>query len=78
MAMDNRISIEIPPADLKAALDHINAARTLLEAYLKALTPEERKTYNKMGDKSEPFVGKVIDYLVSEPQFMPPSFPSLR
>lgn len=28
-----------------------------------------------MGDKSEPFVGKVIDYLVSEPQFMPPYLP---
>ncbi|MDI1321667.1 MAG: hypothetical protein PSV36_02895 [Algoriphagus sp.] len=28
-----------------------------------------------MGDKSEPFVGKVIEYLVSEPQFMPPNLP---
>ena len=75
MAMENRISIEVPPADLKAALDHINAARTILESYLKALTPEDRKKYNKMGDKSEPFVGKVIEYLVSEPQFMPPYLP---
>ncbi|MBN3582143.1 hypothetical protein JYB64_07070 [Algoriphagus aestuarii] len=73
--MENRISIEIPEADLSAALDHINAARAILAPFLIALTPDDRRTIPKMSDGTRPFVEKVMDYVVSEPQFLPPFLP---
>ncbi|MBN7816650.1 hypothetical protein J0A69_14470 [Algoriphagus sp. YJ13C] len=73
--MENRISIEIPDADLSAALDHINAARAILAPFLIALTPDDRRTIPKMSDGTRPFVEKVMDYVVSEPQFLPPFLP---
>ncbi|MBB6328254.1 hypothetical protein FHS59_003897 [Algoriphagus iocasae] len=75
MAIENRISIEIPEADLAAALEHVNAARTILAPFLIALTPEDRRTILKMSDGTRPFVEKVMDYVVSEPQFLPPFLP---
>jgi hypothetical protein len=70
--MDNSISITIPPADLQAIKDMLATINGLLEPYLIALTPEDRRKLLKMGDGSEPFVSKVMDYAVSDPQFLPP------
>jgi hypothetical protein len=70
--MDNSISITIPPADLQAVKDMLATINGLLAPYLIALTPEDRRKLLKMGDGSEPFVSKVMDYAVSDPQFLPP------
>lgn len=70
--MDNSISITIPPADLQAVKDMLASINGLLAPYLIALTPEDRRKLLKMGDGSEPFVSKVMDYAVSDPQFLPP------
>jgi hypothetical protein len=70
--MDNSISITIPPADLQAVKDALATINGILKPYLKALTPEDRRKLLKMGDGSEPFVSKVMDYAVSDPQFLPP------
>jgi hypothetical protein len=72
MSKENSISIVIPPADLQAVRDALATANTILLPYLIALTPEQRKKMLKMGDGTEPFVGKVMDYAVSDPQFLPP------
>ena len=42
-----------------------------LRKYLIALSPEQRRTMLKMGDGSEPFVEKVLDYVKTNPQFLP-------
>ena len=70
MPNDNNVNIEIPAEDFKLMLDAVNTLRTLTEKYLIALTPTERKNKLKMGDKSIPFVEKVIEYTKSNPKFV--------
>jgi hypothetical protein len=72
MSTVNSISIQIPEADLQAVRDALATIQTTLSPYLQALSPEERKTLLKMSDRSEPFVSKVMDYVGSSPQFLPP------
>ena len=69
--MDNKISIEIPPADLQAIKDAIAVLQTKLGPLLIALTTDQRKKRVKMGEASKPFVEKVLEYAVSNPQFLP-------
>jgi hypothetical protein len=71
MSTGNAISIEIPAADLQIVKDALATIQTTI-AYVLALTPEQRKTIPKMSDGMVPFVGKVIDYATSDPQFTPP------
>ncbi|GAB2484911.1 hypothetical protein [Algoriphagus taiwanensis] len=69
--MENKVSIEISPADLKAVKDAIAVLQTVLGPILIALSPEERKKRNKMGEASKPFVEKVLEYAKSNPEFLP-------
>ena len=69
--MENKVSIEIPPADLQAIKDAIAVLQAKLSPLLLALTPEQRKKRNKMGEASKPFVEKVLEYAISNPQFLP-------
>lgn len=70
--MDNRISITIPKADL----DKLNAAfaeiRSIFGKYAQSLTPEQRKRLPKMANGTEPFVSRVQQLSVSNPEFNPP------
>jgi hypothetical protein len=70
--MENRISIEIPPADLQAIKAALQQVQGLLAPYVVALTPEQRKTIPKMSDGTEPFVDKVMDYAINNSEFLPP------
>ena len=72
MSLENAISIEIPENDVKKAQDALKTLTDILNPYLVALTSEQRKTLPKMGDGTEPFVAKVMDYTDSSPQFTPP------
>ena len=69
--MENRISIEIPPADLQAIKAALQQIQGLLAPHVIALTPEQRKTIPKMSDGTEPFVDKVMDYAVNNSEFLP-------
>jgi hypothetical protein len=69
--MENRISIEIPPADLQAIKAALQQIQALLAQHVIALTPEQRKTIPKMSDGTEPFVDKVMDYAVNNSEFLP-------
>ena len=70
MANDNVIDLDIPAEDIKKMLEAVNTLKTLSEKYLIALTPTERKGKLKMGDKSVPFVEKVLEYTKSNPKFV--------
>ncbi|MCU0439637.1 MAG: hypothetical protein MUC49_17240 [Raineya sp.] len=71
MANENVVAIQIPADELKKAQEALNTAKSILEKYLVALTPEKRKALPKMGDKTLPFVEKVTEYTKSKPEFVP-------
>lgn len=71
MSTKNQISIVIPPAVLAEATEKLQEVRTLLAPYLQGLTPEEKETIFKMGDKTVATVQKVEDYTGTNPEFAP-------
>ncbi|WP_026955212.1 hypothetical protein [Algoriphagus vanfongensis] len=70
--MDNKVSIVFTPAELQAIQDAIAVLESTLDSKLISLTVEERKELNKMGEASRPFVGKVTDYVQTNPEFISP------
>ncbi len=69
--MSNKISITIPAADLKAIKDAVAVLQVKLAPILIALTAQQRKERNKMGESSKPFVEKVLEFAGSNPEFLP-------
>ncbi len=78
--MPNQITAAIPAQTLAEALEHLKQACALLAPYLHPLTPTERQSIVKMGDKSMGFMGKLLDYAANTPAFVPPfiSYDELR
>lgn len=72
MNFNNILSFEIPEEDLKAVQEALASIETILEPYLLALTPDQRRSIPKMSDGSAPFVNKALDYASEESQFAPP------
>lgn len=72
MSTKNNLSIRISEHNLQAVQDALAAARNALSDYFMALSADDRKTLLKMSDKSYPFVDKVMDYVISHPEFVPP------
>lgn len=71
MAQHNQISATLSPQDV----ENIRNAIFTIQGYLPFLvnmTPDERRTYPKMGDKTLPFVGKSLDYSKNNYQLVPP------
>lgn len=72
MAIANRISTTIPAATVADALTKINDGFNLLKPFLLAtLTNDEIEGLAKLGEKSEPFANKGIDYAKTNTQFTP-------
>lgn len=63
----NKISVSIPDGELAEAVNKLNEVQTLLMPYLIALSPDERQTIVKMGDKTSAFVEKALEYAVTKP-----------
>lgn len=68
---ENIISIQIPESDVKQVLEYLSKIQEILKPYLIALSPEERRQLLKMGDKTVSFVEKTLDYVKSNPEFVP-------
>lgn len=68
---ENIISIQIPEADVKQVLEYLSKIQEILKPYLIALSPDERQKMLKMGDKTVSFVEKTLDYVKSNPEFVP-------
>lgn len=71
MPKDNLISIDIPAEDVQVVMDAIGINEEKLKPYLVALSSEERKSLLKMGDRTIPFVAKMIEYADTEPEIVP-------
>ena len=70
---DNRISADISKTDQQAVLDAIETIQHKL-SFLIDLTPEQRRTLPKMGDKSRAFVNQALAVAQNNSNFLPRSF----
>lgn len=68
----NQISAAISDQTLAQIETKISEIRQLLSPYLVNLTPEERTKLPKMSDKSVSFVSKVMEYIKTNPDLIPP------
>lgn len=71
MSTKNQISIVIPPAVLAEATEKLQDVKTLIAPYVQALTPGEKASIFKMGNKTVATVQKVKDYTETNPEFAP-------
>ena len=69
--MPNLFSQDVPATVIDDVQTHLDAIKNLLEPYLLSLTPEERKTMLRMGDKTVAFVTKTAEYATTTPAFVP-------
>ena len=70
---ENRVSAVLSEADRRAVLDAIETIRTKL-SFLIDLSPEQRRSLPKMGDKSRAFVAKALAIAQQNSDFLPRSF----
>lgn len=68
---ENRISIEIKAADLTAINEAAQVIQTRLQPYVIALTADDKQSLPKVKDKSVPFMLKGLQYMQSNPEFIP-------
>lgn len=70
---DNRISASLSQADRQAVIDAINTIRAKLP-FLVDLSPEERRSLPRMGDKSRGFVTLALEVATQNADILPRSF----
>ena len=70
--MDNRIHLKLSETELTAVTEALAVIQNTLGPKLKTLTPDERRKIPKMGDGTEPFVFKTVEYSKTNPEFLPP------
>jgi len=71
MSTENIVNVRISDEDKTAIEGAIATLEEKLMPYLIALTPDQRREYPKVKDKTLPFVEKVSDYVDSTPEFVP-------
>ncbi len=71
--MENRIDAALSDADRDAILTRLEQVKSLLP-FLQDLTPEQRRTLPKMGDKSVAFVEGTGTLVERDTSFLPRSF----
>jgi hypothetical protein len=71
MSYENLISVEFPQNDIVEIKDFIQKIKAKMPAGLVSLTPEERQTYPKMGNKTIAFVQKALDFATIYPDLVP-------
>lgn len=73
MTTPNRISASISPADAGNILTKIGELKAALP-FLIDLTPDERRSLPKMGDKSRAFVSRCVQIAQQDDSFLPKKF----
>lgn len=71
MASDNRISVELTPAQKTAITDAVAALKTALTGVIINLTKEERQSLPKIADKTLAFDEKCQAYMAARPELVP-------
>lgn len=70
--INNKISLDITSAQKTAVNDATEALATATKPFAIQVDKEEVKALAKLGDGRIPFVEKVSQYAVTDPQFLPP------
>jgi ABC-type uncharacterized transport system involved in gliding motility auxiliary subunit len=68
---ENRISLDISQVDMDAINLAIQTLADKLQPLLIALEAADRQSLAKMKDKSVPFLEKIVQYVQSNPEFVP-------
>lgn len=72
MSIPNNLSEIIPQAVLDSVAKKLQEANDELKPYLvETLSKEENDALAKLGEKSEPFVDKGIEFALTNPRFVP-------
>ena len=71
MALENLISVGFTEEELQALDTHLAAIETIVKGKCISLTPDERKEYARLGNKSENWSRKIMDYMQSQPELTP-------
>lgn len=71
MAAENLLSVNFTEEEVQQANMHLTALQALFSPKCISLTPAERKEYGRIGDKTENWARKGIDYMKKQPQFNP-------
>lgn len=71
MANDNRISLELTPAQKTAITTAVADLKTALDGILTNLNVDERQSLPKIGDKTLAFDEKCQAYMASRPELVP-------
>lgn len=71
MASDNRISLEITPAQKTAIDNAVQALKTALQGIITNLNKDERQSLPKIADKTLAFDEKCKAYMSSRPELVP-------
>jgi hypothetical protein len=70
--MENRHAVVIPADILAQVQNLVKQANTLLLPYVTPLTPAERHSTLKMGEKTLSFVEKSFEFAMQNPNLVPP------
>jgi hypothetical protein len=70
---ENRIDATLTPAERAAILDDLRKVRTRLP-FLTDLSPEQRRSYPKLGDTSLPFALRALEVARLTPDILPRRF----
>lgn len=71
MANSNLISVSFTAEEIQGIKDHIAAIRELIANKCISLQPEERREYGRIGNKTENWSRKVMQYMAEQPGFNP-------
>lgn len=71
MSIENIVNVRISDEDKAAVEAAIATLEDKLGPYLIALTPDQRRKFPKVKNKTLPFVQKVTDYIRFAPEFIP-------
>ncbi len=71
MALDNLISVQFTDEETVALDGHFDGIDAILKSKCISLTPEQRQSYARLGNKSENWSRKVLNYMNTQPNLTP-------
>lgn len=71
MALDNLISLNLSDEEVKTIHDALESIEKIFEGKTVNLTPEERQTYGRLGNRTENWISKVFEYIDRRPELTP-------
>ncbi|NJK95603.1 MAG: hypothetical protein HC905_12480 [Bacteroidales bacterium] len=71
MALGNSISVEFTAEELEKLTQNLTAIEEILRTKCMSLTPEERQEFARLGNRTENWSKKTMDYIRNKPSFNP-------